>query len=98
MSSPNLSPAITADFEQVVLQHLDAAYRLARWLVANDHDAEDVVQDACLRALRYFPTFSGGNSRGGFCGSSATPAMAGTTTGANSRPTRSTRTSTAVRR
>lgn len=42
MSSPNLSPAITADFEQVVLQHLDAAYRLARWLVANDHDAEDV--------------------------------------------------------
>lgn len=42
MSSPNLSPAITADFEQVVLQHLDAAYRLARWLVANDHDAEEV--------------------------------------------------------
>ena len=34
------------NFENVVLPHLDAAYRLARWLVANEHDAEDVVQDA----------------------------------------------------
>jgi RNA polymerase sigma-70 factor (ECF subfamily) len=39
---------------------------LARWLIANGHDAEDVVQEACLRALRYFPTFSGGNSRAWF--------------------------------
>jgi RNA polymerase sigma-70 factor (ECF subfamily) len=52
--------------ETVVLPHLDAAYRLARWLIANEHDAEDVVQEACLRALRYFPTFSGGNSRAWF--------------------------------
>jgi RNA polymerase sigma-70 factor (ECF subfamily) len=66
MSSPNPCPATTTDFEQVVLQHLDAGYRLARWIVANDHDAEDAVQEACLRALRYFPTFSGGNSRGWF--------------------------------
>lgn len=48
------------------MPHLDAAYRLARWLVANDHDAEDAVQDACVRALRYFRTFSGGNSRAWF--------------------------------
>jgi len=54
------------NFEDVVLPHLDAAYRLARWLVASEHDAEDVVQDACLRALRYFRTFSGGNSRAWF--------------------------------
>jgi RNA polymerase sigma-70 factor (ECF subfamily) len=55
-----------SSFDEVVLPHLDAAYRLARWLVANEHDAEDVVQDACLRALRYFRTFSGGNSRAWF--------------------------------
>jgi RNA polymerase sigma-70 factor, ECF subfamily len=38
----------------VVLPHLDAAYTLARYLTRNEHDAEDVVQDACLRALKYF--------------------------------------------
>ena len=53
-------------FEDVVLPHLDAAYRLARWLVRNDHDAEDVVQEAALRALRYFRTFGGGNGRAWF--------------------------------
>jgi RNA polymerase sigma-70 factor, ECF subfamily len=57
---------IVETFEGVVLPHLDAAYRLARWLVANEHDAEDVVQEACLRALRYFRTFSSGNSRAWF--------------------------------
>ncbi len=40
-------------FEQLVLPHLDAAYNLARWLTRNDHDAEDVVQEAMMRALRY---------------------------------------------
>ena len=60
-------PADTAEtFDTAVLPHLDAASRLARWLLANEHDAEDVVQEACLRALRYFSTFSGGNSRGWF--------------------------------
>jgi RNA polymerase sigma-70 factor (ECF subfamily) len=54
------------NFDEVVVPHLDAAYRLARWLIANEHDAEDVVQEACLRALRYFRTFSGGNSRAWF--------------------------------
>jgi RNA polymerase sigma-70 factor (ECF subfamily) len=57
---------IAVDFEEIVLPHLDAAYRLARWLIANEHDAEDVVQEACLRALRYFRTYSGGNSRAWF--------------------------------
>ena len=49
------------DFERAVLPHLGAAYNLARWLTRNDADAEDVVQEACLRALRYFDGFSGGD-------------------------------------
>jgi RNA polymerase sigma-70 factor (ECF subfamily) len=53
-------------FEAIVLPHLDAAYRLARWMMHNDHDAEDVVQEAALRALRYFQTFTGGNGRAWF--------------------------------
>jgi RNA polymerase sigma-70 factor (ECF subfamily) len=52
-----------ANFEQAVLPHLDAAYNLARWLMRNDQDAEDVVQEACLRALRFFGGFRGGNAR-----------------------------------
>src|ERR1700723_1338735 len=50
-------------FEQAVLPHLDSAYNLARWLTRNEKDAEDVVQEACLRALRFFPGFRGGNAR-----------------------------------
>jgi len=46
-------------FEAVVLPHLDAAYTLARYLTRHDHDAQDVVQDACLRALRHFGGFRG---------------------------------------
>jgi RNA polymerase sigma-70 factor, ECF subfamily len=49
-----------ARFEAAVLPHMDAAYTLARYLTRNAHDAEDVVQDACLRALKYFDTFRGG--------------------------------------
>ncbi len=48
-----------ARFEAVVLPHLDAAYTLARYLMRSDHDAEDVVQDACLRARKYFDRFRG---------------------------------------
>jgi RNA polymerase sigma-70 factor (ECF subfamily) len=55
-----------ANFDDVVLPHLDAAYRLARWLVRNEHDAEDVLQEASLRAFRYFRTFTGGNGRAWF--------------------------------
>jgi RNA polymerase sigma-70 factor (ECF subfamily) len=50
-------------FEQVVLPHLDAAYNLARWLVRSPADADDVVQEAFLRALRFFDVFRGGDSR-----------------------------------
>ena len=50
-------------FEQTVLPHLDAAYNLARWLAGNDHDAQDVTQEASLRAFRFFGSFRGDNSR-----------------------------------
>ena len=40
-------------FEALVLPHLDAGYNLARWLTRNSQDAEDAVQDACMRALKY---------------------------------------------
>jgi len=53
-------------FEEAVLPHLDAGRRLARWLIRNDHDAEDVLQEASLRAFRYFRTFTGGNGRAWF--------------------------------
>jgi len=63
---PATAPAIGESFEDVVLPHLDAAYRLAKWLTRNEHDAEDVVQEASLRAFRYFRTFTGGNGRAWF--------------------------------
>jgi RNA polymerase sigma factor (sigma-70 family) len=52
-----------ARFEQAVLPHLDAAYNLARWLMRNDQDAEDMVQEACLRALKFFGGYRGVDSR-----------------------------------
>jgi RNA polymerase sigma-70 factor (ECF subfamily) len=50
-------------FELLALPHLDAAYNLARWLTRDDHDARDVVQEACLRAMRYFGGFRGEQAR-----------------------------------
>jgi RNA polymerase sigma-70 factor (ECF subfamily) len=50
-------------FEVAVLPHLDAAYNLARWLTRNQRDAEDVAQEAYLRAFRFFPSFRGGDAR-----------------------------------
>ena len=50
-------------FEQSVLPHLDAAHNLARWLSGNDHDAQDVAQEACLRAFKFFGSFRGDNAR-----------------------------------
>jgi RNA polymerase sigma factor (sigma-70 family) len=52
-----------AQFEAAVLPHLGAAYNLARWLMRNDQDAEDMVQEACLRALKFFGGFHGADSR-----------------------------------
>jgi RNA polymerase sigma-70 factor (ECF subfamily) len=51
------------NFEEAVLPHLDAAYNLARWLTRNEDDAQDVVQDAYLRALRFFDGFRGSDAR-----------------------------------
>lgn len=50
-------------FEALVMPHLDAAYNLARWLTRNDEDAQDVVQDAAMRAMRYFGGFRGDQAR-----------------------------------
>jgi RNA polymerase sigma factor (sigma-70 family) len=52
-----------ARFRRVVLPHLNDAYALARWLTGSRTDSEDVVQDACLRALRAIDNFSDGNAR-----------------------------------
>jgi RNA polymerase sigma factor (sigma-70 family) len=70
-SAPSQHAAVTrissadanARFRSVVLPHLDAAYALARWLTGSRADSEDVVQEACLRALRGIGNFSSGNSR-----------------------------------
>ena len=58
--------ALGESFDDVVLPHLGVAYRLARWLMRNEHDAQDVVQEASLRAFRYFRTFTGGDGRAWF--------------------------------
>ena len=50
-------------FERVAMPHLDAAYNLARWLTRNDHDAQDVVQEALMRAMRYVDGFRGDSGR-----------------------------------
>ena len=55
-----------SEFAHLVLPHLDAAYGLARWLLRNDTDAEDVTQEACLRALRFLPRFDGDNVKAWF--------------------------------
>jgi RNA polymerase sigma-70 factor, ECF subfamily len=51
-------------FEKIFLPYLDAAYNLARWIIRHDQDAQDVVQDAYIRALKGFHLFRCGNSRG----------------------------------
>lgn len=52
-----------ANFEAAVLPHLDAAYNLARWLTRNDADAEDIVQEAIMRAFKFFSGFHGENGK-----------------------------------
>jgi RNA polymerase sigma-70 factor, ECF subfamily len=64
---PRVFPlAADASFDEVVIPHLDVAFRLACYLTRNAQDAEDVVQDASLRAFRYFRTFRGGDGRAWF--------------------------------
>lgn len=53
-SNPLDEPAKVSRFEQACLPHLRAAYDLARWLTRDEHEAEDLVQEAYLRALKYF--------------------------------------------
>ncbi len=59
LSDPSRLPL----FEQAILPHLNAAYNLARWLTGHDQDAQDVVQEACLRAFRAFDGFHGADGR-----------------------------------
>jgi RNA polymerase sigma-70 factor (ECF subfamily) len=66
VTEPDESSVNGQSFDEVVLPHLDAAHRLARWLVRNEQDAEDIVQESSLRAFRYFRTFTGGNGRAWF--------------------------------
>ena len=51
------------EFEGTVLPHLDAAFNYARWLTRNAAEAEDVVQDACVRAMRFFSSLRDDDAR-----------------------------------
>jgi RNA polymerase sigma-70 factor (ECF subfamily) len=50
-------------FDEIVLPHLDAAFNYARWITNDDAEAEDVVQDACVRAMRFFSSLRGSDAR-----------------------------------
>ena len=63
VSRPPPSSHRPTRFDEIILPHLDAAYTLARYLVRDEHDAQDVVQEAALRALRHFDGYAGGDSR-----------------------------------
>jgi len=58
-----LEPQDRIRFEQLVLPHLDSAANLARWLLRNRADSDDVVQEAMMRAYRFFERFHGGDAR-----------------------------------
>jgi RNA polymerase sigma-70 factor, ECF subfamily len=63
MPETNPSAADARRFERLILPHLDAAYNLARWLVRDPQDAEDVVQEAYLRAFKFQAGYQGGDAR-----------------------------------
>lgn len=56
-------PVAASNFESAVLPHLDAAHNLARWLMRNDEDAQDAVQESCMKALRSFHALRGSDFR-----------------------------------
>jgi len=62
-TSENIDRRRQARFEAIALPHLDAAYALARWLTRHDADAADVVQEAFLRAFRYFDSYRGEDAK-----------------------------------
>ena len=84
-------------FDTVVLPHLDAAYRLARRLMRDADDADDVVQEASLRAFRYFRTFVGGDGRAWFLRIVRNTCYGWRRHGISHRPTRSMKSNTATR-
>jgi RNA polymerase sigma-70 factor (ECF subfamily) len=59
-----MDDALRERFDKEVMPHLDAAYSLARWVLRDDHDAEDVVQEAMIKAMRFIGDFQGANGRG----------------------------------
>ncbi len=61
--NPLATPNTLAHFEAIILPHLDAAYNLARWLTGHEQDAQDIMQEACVRAFRSFGGFYGENGR-----------------------------------
>ena len=63
MANESSGAGDAGQFERIVLPHLDAAFNLARWLVRNPQDAQDIVQEACLRAFKFFGGFQGGDPR-----------------------------------
>ena len=63
MRNERLAEMPISGFDETILPHLDAAHNFARWLMRGSDEADDVVQEACLRAYRYFATFRGGNAR-----------------------------------
>jgi RNA polymerase sigma-70 factor, ECF subfamily len=63
MHNERMAAPESGNFDEIVLPHLDAAHNLARWLLRSSDAADDVVQEACLRAFRYFGSFRGENAR-----------------------------------
>jgi RNA polymerase sigma factor (sigma-70 family) len=61
-----MAPTDTERFEALIIPHLDAAYTLARYMLRDEHDAQDAVQDAALRAFRYFTSYRDGDPRAWF--------------------------------